>query len=519
MLNVGPLDDPSRGTLGERIIAWIEKACYVPEGALIGRQVKLADWQKREIRKIYDNPAKTRRALLSFGRKNGKTSLSAMLLLAHLCGPARQQNSQLYSTAQSKDQAGIIFRLAAKIVRMSPILIDAIVVKDGSNELICPEVGSAYRALSAEVKTAFGLSPSFVVHDELGQVTGPRSALYEAMETASGAQLDPLSIITSTQAPTDADLLSVLIDDALSGNDPRTVVSLYTAPPDADPFDIETIKAANPALGNFLNPAEVIAMAEDARRMPAREPAFRNLILNQRVEASNPFVKPALWKACAGEVADLHGREIYAGLDLSESADLTALVIIGRIDGIWHVHPTFWLPSKDLAAKAAADRVPYDTWAKQGYLLTTPGASISYDYVAQWLKREVFSGQYIVKRIGFDRWGFKFLKPWLIKAEISEYVIEHTFQEIGQGTRSMSPALRDLEGLILERQLRHGNHPVLNMCAANAVIEGDDLGKDSSNRKLSKKRSSGRIDGMTALANACAVALKEPIVDVSTLIG
>jgi len=133
----------------------------------------------------------------------------------------------------------------------------------------------------------------------LWQVRGPRSELYEALETASAGRPAPLSIIISTQAPTDADLLSILIDDAIAGHDRRVVCSLYTAPPDADPFDISTIKLANPALGTFQNPEEVLAMASDAKRMPAREAAYRRLVLNQRIEASSPFVTSAQWKACA----------------------------------------------------------------------------------------------------------------------------------------------------------------------------------------------------------------------------
>src|SRR5262245_3773766 len=398
-----PVGSLNLGTSAKKIISWIEKNCVVPEGALIGRPVKLAPWQRTELERIYDNPVTTRRAILSFGRKNGKTLLAALLTLVHLSGPRARPNSQLFSTAQSREQAALIFQLAAKMVRMSPILNSAIVIKDGAKELICPEIGSRYRALSAEATTAYGLSPSFVVHDELGTVRGPRYPLYEALETATGAQLDPLSIIISTQAPTDADLLSVLIDDALAGGDPRTVLSLHTAPMEIDPFDEETIKLANPALGNFLNPVEVLSMADDARRMPAREPAYRNLVLNQRVEANNPFVKPAQWKACAGELADLTGREIYAGLDLSEVQDLTALVVMGRVEETWHVHPIFWLPGQGLADKARMDHVPYDLWAKQGHLLTTVGASVSYEHVAQYLKDNLFSGQFKVKKIGFDR--------------------------------------------------------------------------------------------------------------------
>src|SRR5262245_61937930 len=222
------MQDDERLTLGEEIIAWIETTCRVPEGVLIGQPIQLMDWQKREILRIYDNPATTRRAIISVGRKSGKTCLAACLLLVHLAGPAAIPNSQLFSTAQSRDQAALLYALAAKITRLSSALSNAIVCKDGVKQLVCPARGTVYRALSADASTAYGLSPAFVVHDELGVVRGPRSELFEAIETGSAAQLQPLSIIISTQAPTDADLLSILIDDALAGYDPRAVCILIT---------------------------------------------------------------------------------------------------------------------------------------------------------------------------------------------------------------------------------------------------------------------------------------------------
>src|SRR3954451_11182969 len=250
------------------VIRWIERECRIPDGAGVGAPVQLREWQRDEIRKIYDNRSGTRRALISFGRKNAKTTLAAFLLLAHLVGKPSKANSQLVSAAQSKEQAGVIFALAAKIVRMSEQLSKAIIIRDHTKELYCPARGTLYRALSADAKTAYGLSPSFIVHDELGPVKGPRSELYEALETAVEAHAAPLSICISTQAPTDADLFSVLIDDALAGHDPRTVVSLYSAPDDLDPFSEEAIRAATPAFGDFLNSTEVLAQAADAKRMP-----------------------------------------------------------------------------------------------------------------------------------------------------------------------------------------------------------------------------------------------------------
>jgi phage terminase large subunit-like protein len=229
-----------RLSTGQRVINWIERHCKVPEGTHIGRDVKLRPWQKRIIKGIYDKPK--RRVIITFGRKNGKTSLAAFLLLAHLCGPVHRRNSHLFSAAQSRDQAAILFGLAAKMVRMSPGLKQTVAIRDTAKQLFCEELGTLYRALSAEATTAYGLSPVFVVHDELGQVRGPRSELYDALETAQGAHENPLSIIISTQAPTDADLLSILIDDAETGQDPDTVAFMFAAAPKDDPWDERTWK-------------------------------------------------------------------------------------------------------------------------------------------------------------------------------------------------------------------------------------------------------------------------------------
>jgi phage terminase large subunit-like protein len=489
-----------RVTRAQQAIDWIEKYCIVPEGALVGQRVKLRQWQQDEIRRIYDNPAGTRRAILSFGRKNGKTGLGSFLLLLHLCGPEARPNSQLFSAAQSREQAGLLFRLAAKIVRMSQPLNRVVVIRETAKELSCPELGTIYRALSAEATTAFGLSPVFVVHDELGQVRGPRSRMYEALETATGAQSDPLSIIISTQAPTDADLLSVLIDDGLAAHDPRVVVSLYTAPVELDAFSEEAIRAANPAFGDFLNATEVMAMAADAERMPARQSEFENLILNRRVEASAPFISRQLWSACAATPRPLDGHPVYGGLDLSAVSDLTALVLGARVAGVWNVHPTFWLPGDGLAVKSRADRVPYDLWHSQGYLLAAPGKAVDYEYIAEHL-RGVFD-RHDVRKVGFDRWGWKHLRPWLLKAGFSEAQLEEHFVEFGQGYQDMSPALRALEAEVLNARIAHGGHPVLTMCMANAVVQIDPAG----NRKLVKDKSAGRIDGAVALAMMAGVA-------------
>jgi phage terminase large subunit-like protein len=482
-----------RLTRGARNIAWIEEHVRIPEGKMVGQPVKLTTKQKRWVKRIYDSP--TRTFILSMARKNAKTALASFLLLLHLCGPEARANSQLYSAAQSRDQAAILFALAAKVVRMSPDLSAVVTIRDTAKQLFCPELGTLYRALSADASTAYGLSPVFIVHDELGQVKGARSELYEALETASAAQESPLSLVISTQAPTDSDLLSLLIDDGLTGADPRIKVELCTAPLDIDPFSEKAIRAANPHFDDFMNQEEVFRQASDAKRMPSREASYRNLILNQRVEARNPFVSRAIWQENGGEPTDITGEDVYAGLDLSSVHDLTALVLATAAGD---VHPTFWLPGEGLAEKSRADRVPYDLWAEQGHLQTTPGRAIEYEFIAEHL-RGVFD-RCNVRAVAFDRWGMRHLKPWLIKAGFTEEELER-FIDFGQGFQSMSPAIRALEERLLGKKLRHGNHPVLTMCAANATVQTD----PAESRKFVKGKTSGRIDGMVALAMAIGV--------------
>jgi len=482
-------------TRGERNAQWIGRFCRIPEGKFVGQPVRLRPWQRDIIVGIYDTP--TRRAIISFGRKNAKTTLSAFLLLLHLCGPEARPNSQLYSAAQSREQAAILFALAAKVVRMSPDLNGVVTVRDTAKQLFCAELGTLYRALSAEASTAYGLSPVFVVHDELGQVRGPRSELYEALETASGAQEEPLSIIISTQAPTDADLLSILIDDAKSGKDPRTKLVIYTADESLDPFSEEAFKAANPAYGDFLNADEVREQAEAARRMPSREASYRNLILNQRISQTSPFVARPIWEKCAGAVDEEAFREgpVFIGLDLSARNDLTALVAIAQREGRWHVRAEFFAPLTGIHDRAMRDRAPYDLWHQQGLLTATPGASVDYEAVARRLAE--VCDDYPVQTIAFDRWRID-----VLRAELARLGVELPLEPFGQGFRDMGPALDLLEADLLNEAIRHGNHPILTWCAANAIATTDPAG----NRKLDKSKATGRIDGMVALAMARGVA-------------
>jgi phage terminase large subunit-like protein len=492
-------------TRGERVIAFIQKFCLVPEGNLLGKPVRLLDFQRRFILAVYDNPAGTSRAYLSIARKNGKTGLIACLLLAHIVGPEAYPNGRIVSGARSRKQAAEVFNYASKMVLMSPELTRLARVVPSSKTIIGLAKNVEYFASSAEAKSAHGGSPILAILDEVGQIKGPTDDFVEAIETSQGAYEGKAMLFAiSTQAATDNDLFSRWIDDAETSKDPRIVSHVYTAPADCDLDDRDGWAAANPALGVFRSVKDVEDFSKLASRMPSKEASFRWLFLNQRIDASAPFVAPAVWKACAADVVKtFEGLPVFGGLDLSEVSDLTSLVLMAPKNGTWHVKPTFWLPGDSLREKAKADRVPYDVWHAAEQLATTPGPTVDYEFVAHHL-REQFD-RLDIRKVAFDRWNWRHLKPWLVDAGFSDEQLEGdnaVFEPFGQGYASMSPALRDLESLVLNKKLAHGAHPVLTMCMMNATVKQDPSG----NRKLDKHKSRGRIDGAIALAMATAMA-------------
>lgn len=485
-------------TRGEKVCRFIEAYCRVPEGKLIGQPLKLADFQRQFLLDVYDNPAGTSTAYLSIARKNGKTGLIAGILLAHLVGPEARQNSQIVSGAMSREQAGIVFALACKMIQLNPKLAEIVHIVPSSKRLIGQPRNVEYKALAAEGKTTHGLSPVLAILDEVGQVRGPQDDFIDAITTAQGAHDNPLLIAISTQASTDADLLSIWLDDAERSEDPHIVSHVYAAPDDADLQDMEAWKAANPALGLFRSLPDLEKQAARAARMPSSENTFRNLCLNQRVSTVSPFVSQDAWKACGAEPAPLEGLAAFGGLDLSARTDLTGFVLIGRdAEGVAHVHPYFWTPEQGLHDRAKRDRSPYDVWVREGYLRTTPGATVDYSFVAAEMAEIL--GPLDVQAIAFDRWRIDIFKRDAETLGLDFPLVEH-----GQGFKDMSPALDTLESDLLNGRLRHGMHPVLTMCAANAVVSKDPAG----NRKLDKHKATGRIDGMVALAMALGAAVR-----------
>lgn len=513
----------------ERVVAFCEDL-PITAGKLAGTRMQLRSWQRDFIEAVYaEDSAGTRpirTAVLSMGRKNGKTQLAAALALCHLLGPEAEPRGEVYSCALTRDQAAKLFAEMTAILAEHEELDDRCNIVRFTKQIEVLSgvgAGSIYVALSADAPSKMGLSPSFVVYDELG--SAPNRDLYDAMDTATGARDNPLLMAISTQAAADHHIFSELVDYGERVNtgdidDPSFHLTLYAAPEEADPFNRTTWEAANPALDDFRSLEDVARQASQARLVPSKESAFRNLILNQRVSATARFIHKAEWDRCAGPVdrKALEGCECYGGLDLGATRDLTAFVMvfpkaISTNDGFpdlekgpelgpyseggqcFDVIAHFFMPETNIAERSHEDRVPYDLWARQGFITLIPGATIDPGFVADVIANAAMT--YDMRTLAYDRWRIEDLRR-----ELGLIGATLPLEPHGQGFKDMSPAVDVLERYVAEQLLSHGGNPVLNMCAANAVITRDPSG----NRKLDKSKAAGRIDGLVALAMALSVA-------------
>ncbi|MEH2565343.1 phage terminase large subunit-like protein [Bradyrhizobium sp. AZCC 2289] len=388
------------------VIKFIEQLT-IPSGTGAGNRFKLEAFQKHFIRDIYEpyigDRRVVRRAILSMARKNGKTALIAAIVLAHLVGPEAVVHGEIYSAANDRDQAAIVYKFARQMVALEPELLSEIELVPSTKTMIARRTGSVYRAISAEAGTKHGYLPSLVIYDELAQAKN--RDLYDVLDTSFGARQEPLFITISTQSNDPDHIMSKLIDDGVSGVDPAIVCHLYAADEDCELADETQWHKSNPALGKFRDYEDLATAIRKAIRMPAEEPKVRNLFLNQRVAPIASLISRAEWMACAGDAPLQAGGEVYLALDLSSVADLTAL-LIGSVADPCRIEPHFWKPRDHLTEHASRDfgsgSHRYREWAEAGHLRLSPGKSINPEAVALFIAE--MTQRYKVKGMAYDRW-------------------------------------------------------------------------------------------------------------------
>lgn len=431
------------------------------------------------------------------------SELAAAIALLLTCADG-EERAEVYGCAGNRQQASIVFEVAADMIRNCPPLAHRTKILTSSKKIIYLPTNSIYQVLSAEAYSKHGFNISGVIFDELH--TQPNRKLFDVMTQSSGdARTQPLYFLITTAGN---DLNSIGYEthqkalDILEGRkiDPTFYPVIYSAGENEDWTSPEVWRRVNPSLDVTVDIDKVFAACESAKQNPAEENSFRQLRLNQWVKQEIRWMPMQKWDLCnfAVDEEELKGRICYGGLDLSTTTDITAFVLVfpPEYEGDkYQVLSYFWLPEETLNLRVRRDHVPYDLWQRQGFLETTEGAVIHYSFIEKFIEK--LGEKFQIAEIAFDLWNASYITQNLEE-------LGFTMVQFGQGYRSMSQPTKELMNLVLERRIAHGGNPVLRWMMDNVFIEQDAAG----NIKMSKKKSTEKIDGSVALVMALDRAVR-----------
>ena len=491
----------------DRAVTFIENLRHT-KGKWAGKRFWLLPWQEQIIRDVFGivdekGNRQFRTAYVEIGKKNGKSELAAAVAL-YLLFADNEPSAEVYGAAADRQQASIVFNVAADMVRMCPALSKRVKILDSQKRLIYQPTGSIYQVLSADVGNKHGFNTHGVVFDELH--TQPNRKLFDVMTKGSGdARMQPLYFLITT-AGNDTKSICYEIhqkaQDIIAGRkvDHTFYPVIYGADESDDWTDPAVWKKANPSLGITVGIDKVKDACESAKQNPGEENSFRQLRLNQWVKQAVRWMPMDKWDKCEFAVCedDLEGRVCYGGLDLSSTTDITAFVLVFPPEDEndkYIILPYFWIPEDNLELRVRRDHVPYDVWERQGYLQTTEGNVVHYGYIEEFI--ESLGERFNIREIAFDRWG-------AVQMVQNLEGMGFTVVPFGQGFKDMSPPTKELMKLVLEQHIAHGGHPVLRWMMDNIFIRGDPAG----NIKPDKEKSTEKIDGAVATIMALDRAIR-----------
>lgn len=481
----------------DRAVTFIENLCHT-KGKWAGTPFWLLPWQEQLIRDIFgivkpDGNRQFRTAFVEICKKVGKSELAAAVAL-YLLYADNEPSAEVYGAAADRQQASIVFDVAKQMVEMSPALMKRSKLMGATKRIVNYSNAGYYQVLSAEVGGKHGFSVSGLVFDEIH--TQPNRQLYDVLtKGSSDARQNPLHFIITT-AGNDRHSIAYELHtkavDILEGRrvDPTFYPVVYGLKDDEDWEDEANWYKVNPSLGYTVDIERLRDAYREAKQNPADEITFKWLRCNMWVSSTVAWIPDAIYMR-GNEPIDmdaLAGRDCYAGLDLSSTGDITALVLIfppRDEEEKYVLLPYFWIPEETIPRRVKANSVPYDIWEKQGYIMSTEGNVIHYDFIEKFIMD--LSEKHHILEIAVDRWN----ATQMIQNLEGE---GFTIVPFGQGFSSMSAPTKEFYRLLMEGRIIHGGNPVLRWMAGNVVIDTDPAG----NIKVTKAKSKEKIDGIVA---------------------
>lgn len=476
------------------------------KGPLGGQPLVPAPWQEDFYGTVFgwkrqDGRRRYRIAYCEIPRGNGKSTM-CVVVAGDLLFVDDEPGADVFSVAGTRDQSKEVFGPFKENCMRHPTLKSRTRCYVNSIAHIDPKTGiprGVYKAISADAAHQHGGSPHGVIFDELH--VQPNRELWDVMWTGAVKRRNPLTVAITTAG---FDRNSICYEQRLYAekvrdgiiHDESFLPVIYAADPDDDWKDPATWRKANPNLGVSILEEDIAKECQRAIDIPGYENTFKRLHLNIWTEQETRWLSMDSWDACDAEfdLDELKGLDCYAGLDLASTTDIAALVLAFHHDGRLKLVPHFFVPKENIRKRSLRDRVPYEQWDSEGLLIATPGNVTDYDFIRA--KINELQAVYEIKEIAIDRWNATHLSTHLM-ADGFEVVMH------GQGFADMTAPSKELERLVLSRELMHGGNAVLRWMASNVTAEQDAAG----NLKPSKKKSTERIDGIVASVMAIGRAM------------
>lgn len=504
--------DPRRA---EKAVNFFEKVLVHTKGRWTRSPFILTDWQKHDIIEPlfgtvrfddqYEEWVRNYRiGWIEIGRGNGKSELLAGIALYMLCAD-QEEGAEVYGAAKDRDQAGHVFRVAKRMVELSPILRRIITVRDSTKTLIHPATDSFYRVIAADAAGNLGQNPHCIVFDEV--IAQPNADLWNALRTGMGKRVEPM-MVAATTAGNDPQSFAaqehkyaMRVDEDWRLDQSRFVY-IRNLDETADPFDEKNWSKPNPALGDFLSVNTLRDEAREAQNDPSKENAFRQFRANQWVSQATRWMPLTLWDGCGGIVLPnkLVGQQAFGGLDLSATTDIASLALVFPYledrppEVIWR----YWLPEalvpkldKNLGGRLRP-------WIAEGFITVTEGDVIDYER----LHRDVAADaeRYDIIEIAVDKWNSVATVSWLEQNFINAYTL-------GQTYAFLSPPMKELMRVVKRKELNHGGNPVSRWHIDSLEVKSDPQ-ENIRPVKPDRAKSSARIDGIVALIMAKAAQMR-----------
>lgn len=543
-----------------RAIGFFEGRLKLSEGQFEKQPFRLHPAQDFIVGSIFgwkrlDGTRRFRRAYIEQGKGNGKSPLAGGIGLYGLTYDG-EAGAEIYSAGATKEQAGILFRDAVKMVQQSPDLDSRLKMSGGPGRefnIAYLKNSSFFRPVSRETKkTGSGPRPHFALVDELHEHAD--GGIIEILERGFKFRRQPLLVMITNSGSDRKSICWVEHENAIrvaAGNrDAKEGDAFYIGEilsieadatfsyvcgldPDDDPLeDPSCWPKANPLLGVTITEEYLAGVVAQAKDIPTKLNGILRLHFCVWTDAETAWMTRKVLEPCLADVDELShfGKKTWLGVDLSQNKDITAVGHVIRIgvveEGEHKGKPLFdawveaWTPADTIKARELRDQAPYQLWVDQGHLNAPKGQSINYRHVAQALAEA--SHEFDVQCVAYDRYAFKRgLEPECDELGLKLEFVEHPQggTKKGQPNDAMKAAakaagrdpeglwmpmsIRQLEELLLENRIRIKKNPVVVSAMMSAVTDEDRWG----NYWLTKERSTQKIDCAIALAMAVGAAL------------